>query len=228
MVDEHHVQTLSSEVDGAVRQKRLELLAVVSPIPTPRCYRMSELPSAAPERERLSILPPDERVHESTINPLAFHITQGLAVTVGSALGHSPPAGDLCRKAFDKLRKGGLTEGARAWSKHAHRDGSGWWGVCKGPKEQQNEEARSVFERIWEGASWRNVHSLPHGIIAYEVRVDEGYGMRWTRGPPGEGLEEPGQERHVETYDSGTDGWIFRGFVEPSMEGGHEVRWRHD
>lgn len=42
---------------------------------------------------------------------------------------------------------------------------------------------------------------LPHEVEAFEVRQDAGYGARWIKSD---------------------DGWVFRGFVEPPMEEGHE------
>eukprot|EP00961_Rhodomonas_salina_P089045 1197722-Rhodomonas_salina.2 len=41
-----------------------------------------------------------------------------------------------------------------------------------------------------------------------EVRIQEGFGARWSGGFGGVPLQ-------------------FRGFLEPMMEGGHEVGWRH-
>jgi hypothetical protein len=32
-----------------------------------------------------------------------------------------------------------------------------------------------------DGATWRNLHWLPHAVLVYEVRVPEGYGMRWSQ-----------------------------------------------
>jgi hypothetical protein len=69
-------------------------------------------------------------------------------------------------------------------------------------------------------ASWRNLHMLPHDILAYEMRVPEGYGMRWSqdRSSPKEG----------EDKEAALDrAWIFRGFIEPMIENGHEIGWRH-
>jgi hypothetical protein len=72
-------------------------------------------------------------------------------------------------------------------------------------------------------ATWRNLHWLPHKVLAYEVRVVEGYGMRWSQDhgtPTDEGsipdeLERPSR-------------WLFRGFLEPMIENGHDVGWKHN
>jgi len=50
---------------------------------------------------------------------------------------------------------------------------------------------------------WINFHILPHEEHILELRVKEGYGIRWT------------------------DQAVFRGLLEPQMEGGHENKWRH-
>jgi len=151
-----------------------------------------------------------------------------------------------------------LGAGARAWAKHAHRssalDGDlgrsekqdeeeeekksrGWWGTPSGPVASINERALMLFWKVMRGATWRNLHWLPHEILVYEVRVAEGYGMRWSQdrsssssstttmsgGSDGSG----GSELEESVLDDDARPWIFRGFVEPMMENGHEVGWRH-
>lgn len=56
-------------------------------------------------------------------------------------------------------------------------------------------------------ASWINFHALPPSMNPiFEIRVPEGYGARW----------------------SILDGVCnFRGFLEPQMEQGHSIGWRH-
>ena len=175
-------------------------------------------------------------------DPLFVHLSHGLAYTVGSALGSTPPSQDACLAAFLVCNKANLTAGARAWSKHFHRSqprdvntdlekednstragptesggnaSTGWWGTPSGPVATINERALALFWRVTNGATWRNLHWLPHQVLVYEVRVLEGYGMRWS------------QDRS----DVGNIGnelpWVFRGFVEPMMENGHESGWRH-
>ncbi|CAI5725306.1 unnamed protein product [Peronospora destructor] len=55
-----------------------------------------------------------------------------------------------------------------------------------------------------ETATWKNIHSLPHAHATMEIRNALGYGARW---------------------DAETQ--MFRGFLEPPMINGHEIRWRH-
>lgn len=173
---------------------------------------MQEMPEAASERARLLS---DPRLHEQTTTPLARHILHGLAYTVGSALGLDPPTAEQCRVAYLIPNKAGLTAGARAWSKHARRSldapssddtlagvqSMGWWGTPSGPVAKINAGALSLLDRVTENASWRNLHWLPHQVLVYELRVEEGYGMRWS------------QYRGGHTPAP----WVFRGFVEPAV-----------
>jgi hypothetical protein len=99
-----------------------------------------------------------------------------------------------------------LTVGGRAFSKHAVRDSAGYWGVCQGRNDVINEEALRCLNRIVENGVWNNVFALPHEVMAYEIRVIQGYGARW------------------EFQQAGI---VFRGFVEPPMEDGHAKKWRH-
>jgi hypothetical protein len=55
-----------------------------------------------------------------------------------------------------------------------------------------------------ENCVWINIHLLPHQLVIIELRIDKGYGIRW----------------------QANDG-MFRGFLEPQMEDGHEKGWIH-
>ncbi|KAJ6568414.1 hypothetical protein DFH09DRAFT_983258 [Mycena vulgaris] len=190
----------------------------------PHCYGMEEHPSAPVERAKLS-----SSARSSADSDLSLHLSLGLAYTVGSAIGSTPPSTDVCLAAFLSPNSVGLTAGARAWSKHAHRSqpqdlpekakkeaesSAGWWGTPSGPVAVINERALGLFWKVMSAATWRNLHWLPHQILVYEARVAEGYGMRWY------------QDRSAVQGNEAPD-WIFRGFVEPMMEGGHEAGWRH-
>jgi hypothetical protein len=191
---------------------------------------MEELPSAKSERAKVfELLRSDADDDLSPRSPLSVHMSHGLAYTEGSALGATPPSVETCLAAFLVPNKAGLTAGARAWSKHAHRSqpqdegeddqskreaSAGWWGIPFGPVAIINEKALLLFHKVMDNATWRNLHWLPHQVLVYEVRVLEGFGMRWSqnRSDNGENEERP---------------WTFRGYVEPMMENGHEVGWRH-
>ncbi|KAJ7687909.1 hypothetical protein B0H17DRAFT_1165878 [Mycena rosella] len=205
--------------------------------PIPYCHGMQEHSSASIDRAKLSSLNTSGSFghgNDCELNPLSLHLSLGLAYTVGSAIGSIPPSTDACLAAFVSPNIVGLTAGARAWSKHAHRSqpheispeearenvesSAGWWGTPSGPVTQINARALELFWKVMNAATWRNLHWLPHRILVYEARVAEGYGMRWSQDRSG----VQGNETKVEEPE-----WIFRGFVEPMMEGGHEAGWRH-
>ncbi|KAH8092615.1 hypothetical protein BXZ70DRAFT_448129 [Cristinia sonorae] len=133
-------------------------------------------------------------------------------------------------------------------------EGAGWWGRPSGPVKGMNERALELFWKVMNGATWKNLHWLPHDVLVYEIRVPEGYGMRWSqdRALPVQvpssahadrdatASETGGEESAVATATSvaavdedeqrrllDERPWIFRGFVEPMMENGHELGWRH-
>ncbi|KAG2363228.1 hypothetical protein BDR07DRAFT_1404945 [Suillus spraguei] len=211
-------------------------------IPIPRCFNIEELPSAALERSRVQELIQSHPELKQTLDPLSKHLLSGLAYTVGSALGSEPPTREKCLIAFSIPNKVGLTAGARAWSKHSHRSqgktpeakdlpvkrnnkgqikaDTGWWGTPSGSVSSINERALILFERVVDNSTWRNLHWLPHQVLVYEVRVAEGYGMRWSQDCS---ILQSGGEIVAELPS-----WTFRGFVEPMIENGHEVGWKHD
>lgn len=241
--------------------------------------RLSESPSTVLDDLKLS------RAEEEALDlttPLFYHLSQGLALTTGSALGSTPPDTATCLAAFLVPNKAHLTAGARAWSKHAHRSqplpsstpsspshianaaegeetlepevdaksqkriqkekemklreqSDGWWGRPSGPVAVINQRALALFWKVVGGATWRNLHWLPHRVLVYEVRVEEGYGMRWSQdrsalydedGKLKESKVKEGKVRVAEEENL-VKPWIFRGFVEPMMDNGHEVGWRH-
>jgi hypothetical protein len=213
-------------------------------IPNPHCSNMQELPLAALERSRVQelVLRSARSVDDlrQMLDPLSRHLLNGLAYTIGSALGSEPPTREECLIAFSIPNRVGLMTGARAWSKHSHRSrgetlqvenmaiernrkaqlkiNMGWWGTPYGSVSSINERALVIFKRVVDNSTWRNLHWLPHQVLVYEVRVEEGYGMRWS------------QDRSVLESGEVTPEilpWTFRGFLEPMMENGHEVGWKH-
>jgi len=142
----------------------------------------------------------------------------GLRHTEGSLLSFPPSLFD-CANAFNTLHSPGtpsvLTVGAKAFTKHCHRDQtSSWWGESKGSEANKNTLAINVLTKILNNVIWANIHQLPHNIRIYEVRHEDGYGARW--GMVDE--EVNGSKRTI--ID-------FRGFLEPQMEDGHSVGWKH-
>lgn len=130
----------------------------------------------------------------------------GLRCTASSCAVLPPPRTTLLG-AFTRQHcpQAKLSVGARALSKHCHRDSSQqWWGTSTGSEAAKNEHALGIAEKILDSAVWINIHIIPHDVRVLEVRLEEGYGMRWS----GDGSE-------------------FRGFLEPQMEDGHSAGWRH-
>jgi hypothetical protein len=254
MADNDTISDSRGQVDGS---EEASLNAEDGLIKHPVCHGMEELPTAKNLRNRvaryvqrsqaegaselevqdgLSSSMADEADSDEDrldpSSPIFEHLKQGLALTVGSALGSKPPSVDECLAAFQVPNKALLTAGARAWSKHAHRsqpdissDGEdegaekkrrkqsdGWWGTPSGPVARINERAVALFWKVMDAATWRNLHWLPRQVLVYEARVEEGYGMRWSQDQGKDGVEAQ---------------WTFRGFVEPMMENGHELGWRH-
>lgn len=99
-----------------------------------------------------------------------------------------------------------LTVGGRALCKHAVRSTSSWWGGCGGTESDKNERAVKAVLQVLAGATWVNIHVFGGGGVdgVFEVREKSGYGARWS-----------------------ADGAVFRGFLEPHMDDGHDKGWRH-
>ncbi|KAF8960598.1 hypothetical protein BDZ97DRAFT_1665555 [Flammula alnicola] len=234
--EELHWQASSPNDRIATEEPQSELgsagaLSQTSALADPRCFELEELPNAAQERARVSAILPQEADFERS--PLFIHLAHGLAYTTGSALGNKPPSLETCLSAYLVPNSAGLTAGSRAWSKHSHRSqpppsneaekdsrkrSAGWWGITSGPVSVINENSLALFWKVMNGATWRNLHWLPHQVLVYEVRVLEGYGMRWSQDQGDrEGDDAPKEDRP----------WMFRGFLEPTMENGHELKWRH-
>lgn len=190
---------------------------------TPCCAGMTELEHAEAERERLRLLiatfgelPVTAHV-QLAHDVIEYHILQGLAVTAGSAFGYNSVLDrSACWRLFTALpakpdgQSTPMHVGGKAFTKHSHRDSSGWWGTSTGTNANKNSLAEACFDRIWDSHTWRNLFWLPHGILAFEIRVAEGHGMRFQK-----------------SSSNSSAWWTFRGFVEPASSSGHETRWRH-
>ena len=233
----HYRQTVSPDIDPLI-------------LVNPHCFGQEEIQNSSEERARVSEIlqsrrlisvshpPPHDRSSISTFldeendNILFIHLAYGLVYTVGSALGSRPPSEETCLAAYIVPNKAGLTAGSRAWSKHSHRSllipsdteeedkqkrSAGRWGTPSGPVSLINERSLRLLWKVMDNATWRNLHWLPHEVLVYEVRVAEGYGMRWSQ----DQVDRP------DSIKKENRPWVFRGFVEPSMENGHELKWRH-
>ena len=119
-----------------------------------------------------------------------------------------PPPTDALYDSFKvNFNKSGLTNGGRALAKHSIRDSSHFWGYSQGKVNEINSKAIKKLNQIIENSVWHNIMYLVDESYAYEIRNPLGYGARWEFKP-----NEP---------------IFFRGFLEPVMENGHELKWRH-
>jgi hypothetical protein len=175
----------------------------------------------------------EEQARESLTRSRVFRLLQ-LRNTSGSVHDMFPPSQAELISCFRSPHRKGkreleLTVGGRALSKvpffcfffcflqvvfsflkHAVR--SSWWsdqtGNAKGSAAAMNAKAVKVISRLLNEAVWQNLHSLPPDrIVAFEIRIAEGYGARWTADRDGK--------------------WSFRGYLEPPSLSGHETGWKH-
>ncbi|TMX00590.1 hypothetical protein EJD97_000505 [Solanum chilense] len=110
----------------------------------------------------------------------------------------------ICLNERGKAKGCTLTDGARALSKHVNRSSDKYWGSFCGSDSDKNRNALDVIRNLITCSCWMNIHIVPpHGVV-FEIRVDNGYGARWSK-----------------------DGSKFIGFLEPYMEDGHSKGWRH-
>ena len=113
---------------------------------TPVCSGMSELLYAACERAVLNAIP-NVCLNHAT-DPIQYHILLGLACTAGSAFGYAPPSLSECCESFiqahDKRDKQAVQmhRGGKAFTKHSHRDSSGWYVACYLTKEVLTDQLR--------------------------------------------------------------------------------------
>jgi hypothetical protein len=133
----------------------------------------------------------------------------GLSHTTGSIFHALPPPRSMLLSSFmlpykPKIKGCRLSHGARALAKHVDRSSDGFWGVLQGTDSDKNERAMDIINRFIGNCCWMNIHIVPpHGEV-FEIRVAQGYGARWSR-----------------------DGTKFIGFLEPYMEDGHSMAWKH-
>ena len=131
----------------------------------------------------------------------------GIRKTKGSINNYIPLDKNILISKFKELNneKSKLTVGAKALCKHSHRSVSeSFWPGQGGKEKDKNENAEKMLNLFMEECVWINMHLLPHNLIIIELRIDKGYGIRWQV----------------------NDG-MFRGFLEPQMEDGHEKGWIH-
>jgi len=116
-----------------------------------------------------------------------------------------------------------LSVAARARSKHAHRGSQDqYFGVAKGSTHTLNERADGIVKTMIQNAVWINIHTFggTSSIPVLEIRVENGYGVRWS-------TEKTNNSNNEDTVENNNNSILFRGFLEPQMEDGFEKQWRH-
>lgn len=70
--------------------------------------------------------------------------------------------------------------GVRAWEKHVGRHENSVMGEIKGNQSEKNNKVNHLMNYMCENATWWNVfYHYKHGLV-YEIRIENGQGMRWT------------------------------------------------
>ena len=83
----------------------------------------------------------------------------------------------------------------RAWEKHLSRGYTDFWGMRKGNNQEKETIVFQKINYVIEHASWWNIFGhYKHGYV-YEIRMDNGNGIRWNQ-----------------------DGTKLIGFLEPFLE----------
>lgn len=146
------------------------------------------------------------------ISELSYEGVQSLlgqAHTTGTISTALPPPKSTLLSSFmltynTNVKGSTLTHGSRALAKHADRSSNKYWGNLNGSDSDKNNLAMGVIMDLITNSCWLNVYIVqPHGAV-FEIRVEEGYGARWSK-----------------------DGTKFIGFLEPYMDDGHLKGWKH-
>ena len=132
---------------------------------------------------------------------------KGIDQTVGTVDNELPERTELIRTFNVPYKEAGLTAGGRALTKHVHRDSSEFWGgQIKGGVAAINARANALLDIILDNIGWYNIYYFNPTEDLLEIRNGQGYGLRWM---------------------ISNNRLTFRGFIEPQMEDGHSVGWRH-
>eukprot|EP00002_Diphylleia_rotans_P034873 TRINITY_DN7536_c0_g1_i1.p1 TRINITY_DN7536_c0_g1~~TRINITY_DN7536_c0_g1_i1.p1 ORF type:complete len:285 (+),score=53.03 TRINITY_DN7536_c0_g1_i1:44-898(+) len=214
VLERPYYQTLSKAISAHVIQKKPTLrVAMVENLHNRTVAQVDVFANVAMHPDvmtTLSTLPIQEQ-DELLLTYIQGIGVEGVLILLGlqrtrKSLIHLPPSRARLLASFQQQHSPNelLSVGARALSKHNHRSSEGFWGVAKGSQQSQNANATAVLERLLDSAVWMNIHLLPRDVAVFEIRIEEGYGARWS-----------------------ADGVQFRGFLEPQIDQGWQVGWRH-
>ncbi|KAK1418957.1 hypothetical protein QVD17_28111 [Tagetes erecta] len=133
----------------------------------------------------------------------------GISHTVGTIPDALPLPRSTLLSAFSlphnpDVKSSVLNDGARALAKHVNRSKGKFWGSFSGNESHKNMLALKVINHLIAHCCWLNVHIVPpHGPV-FEIRVQDGYGARWSLNPT-----------------------KFIGFLEPYTADGYAKGWKH-
>ena len=179
-------------------------------------FNKSEVDSTTQLNEKIKTIinTKDIDIYNYLINNIFINFTPrdiltflGIRKTKGSIDNYIPLDKNILISKFKELnnQKSKLTVGAKALCKHSHRSVTeSFWPGQEGKEIEKNQNAEKMLNLFLEECVWINMHLLPHNLIIIELRIDKGHGIRWQV----------------------NDG-MFRGFLEPQMEDGHEKGWIH-
>ena len=69
----------------------------------------------------------------------------------------------------------------RAWEKHLSRGYTDFWGTMKGNNQEKEALVFQKINYVIENATWWNIFGhYKHGYV-YEIRIDNGNGIRWNQ-----------------------------------------------
>lgn len=91
-----------------------------------------------------------------------------------------PPAKEiLLQSCFQPYNKE-ISIAARAWEKHVGRNKNSIFGEIKGNTIQKKEKVENLIQYIISHKTWWNIfYHYKHNLV-YEIRVENGQGLRWT------------------------------------------------
>jgi hypothetical protein len=143
-------------------------------------------------------------LHESLIQTFQETPFENILLILGQRLTSAsqrdengiPPAKEILLENCFEPFNNEISIVARAWEKHVGRNKNSIFGEIKGNTIQKREKVEKLVHHIIANKSWWNIfYHYKHNLV-YEIRIENGQGMRWT-----------------------ADGKQFIGFLEDFLEG---------
>ncbi|WP_163408213.1 hypothetical protein [Flavobacterium ajazii] len=91
-----------------------------------------------------------------------------------------PPAKEILLESCFQPYNKEISIAARAWEKHVGRNKNSIFGEIKGNTIQKKERVENLIQYIISHKTWWNIfYHYKHNLV-YEIRVENGQGLRWT------------------------------------------------